>query len=150
MAFSGGHALDSKQILEQLHDDSDSITELGQDLDIDIFDRIDPDAEISGPGLSDSCNSDDDQVNANVGGGNSGNEDGGCCSGGYNDEDDDDDEEWALWYEYNHDLYMVSFRASSGYKPPRSRQMPVSPDEIFMLYFSANLFEEIAAEITDI
>jgi hypothetical protein len=54
MASSSGHMLDSKQIHEQLHDDSDSSSEFRQDSDIDIFDRIDPDAEIYGPDLSDS------------------------------------------------------------------------------------------------
>jgi hypothetical protein len=131
MASSCGLALDSKQIHKQLHHDSDSFTEFSQDLDIDIFDRIDPDAEISGPGFSDSCsNSDDGQVSAHVGGGNNGNDDGCGCSSGYNDEDVDDDE-WALWHEYNRDFNMISFRASAGYKPPRSRQMPFSSDEIF-------------------
>jgi hypothetical protein len=46
---SSGHALDSKQIHEQLHVDSDSFSEFSQDSDIDMFDCIDPDAKISGP-----------------------------------------------------------------------------------------------------
>jgi hypothetical protein len=41
---------------------------------------------------------------------------------------------------------MILFRASSGYKSHPSRQMPVSPDAFFILYFSANLFEDISAE----
>jgi hypothetical protein len=40
MESSGGHALDSKQIHEQLHDDSDFFTEFIHDSDIDIFHRI--------------------------------------------------------------------------------------------------------------
>jgi hypothetical protein len=104
MESSIGHALDSKQIHEQLHNDLDSFGDLSQDSDIDIFDRIDPDFEISRPDLSDSCsNSHDSQVGANVGGDDGGN-DGGC--GDYDDEDDDN-EEWALWYENNHDFYMI-------------------------------------------
>jgi hypothetical protein len=61
------------------------------------------------------------------------------CSDGY--DENHYNEDWALWDENNHDFYMIPFRASSGYKPPRSRQMPVS-----MLYFVANLFEEIDDE----
>jgi hypothetical protein len=38
-----------------------------------VFDRIDPDAEILGHDLRDSCNSDDGQVSRIVGG-----DDGGC------------------------------------------------------------------------
>jgi hypothetical protein len=41
---------------------------------------------------------------------------------------------------------MTPFRASSGYKPPRSRQMPVSPDKFLCIYFNANLFKEITAQ----
>jgi hypothetical protein len=62
-----------------------SFSEFSQDSYTDIFDRIDPDAEIRGRDLSDSCNnSDDGQVSGNVG------DDGG---GGYNNKDDDDDDE---------------------------------------------------------
>jgi hypothetical protein len=67
------------------------------------------------------------------------------CNGGYNDEGHDNGD-WAHWDENNHEFYMIPFCASSGYKPPRSRQKPVSPDTFSMLYFDANLFEEIAAE----
>jgi hypothetical protein len=64
MAFSSGRAVDSKQIREQLHDDSDALSEFSQDSDIDIFGHIDFDGEICGPDLSDSCsNSDDGQIN---------------------------------------------------------------------------------------
>jgi hypothetical protein len=48
MASSSGHALDSKQIHEQLHHDSDSFSEFSQHSDIDTPDHTDPD-------LSDSC-----------------------------------------------------------------------------------------------
>jgi hypothetical protein len=90
-----------------------------------MFHRIDPDAKICGPDLGDGCsNSDDGQVCGNVGG----------------------NEDWALWDEDSHDFYMMRFRASSSYKPPRSRKMPVSSDKFFMLYFNANLFEQTAAE----
>jgi hypothetical protein len=40
----------------------------------------------------------------------------------------------------------MPFHASSGYKPPQKGQMPVSPCEFFWLFFSATLFNEIAAE----
>jgi hypothetical protein len=83
-------------------------------LDIDILDRIDPDAEISGLNLSNSCsNSDDGQASGTVSGNNVGN---GGCSGGYNDEDDDKD--WAPWDENNHDFYTTPFHASPSCKPP--------------------------------
>jgi hypothetical protein len=95
-----------KHIHEQLHDDLDSFSDFSQDSNTDIFECIDPDSEISRPDLS---NSDDSQVSANVGG-----DDGG--RGGYDDEDDD--EKWALWYENNHDFYMIPFSASSGCKAP--------------------------------
>jgi hypothetical protein len=62
MASSSKHALDSKQIHEQLRDDSYPFSKFSHDSDIEIFDHIDTDAEISGPDLSDGCNSDDDQV----------------------------------------------------------------------------------------
>jgi hypothetical protein len=62
MASSRGRELDSKQIHEQLHDDSDPSCEFIHDSDIDVFERI-------GPDLSDSCsNSDHGQVSGNVGG----------------------------------------------------------------------------------
>jgi hypothetical protein len=81
--------LDSKQIHEQLHDDSDSFTEFSQDSDIDIFDHINPVAEICGPDLSESCSiSDDCQASANVGRR-------GGCSAGHNNEDGDS-EDWVL------------------------------------------------------
>jgi hypothetical protein len=96
-----------------------------------------------GPDLSDSCiNSDDGQVSENIGGNDDDGGGGGC---GYNNKDDNN-EDWALWDKKNQDFYMIPFHASAGYKPPRSRQMPVSSDKFFMLYFNANLFEEIAAE----
>jgi hypothetical protein len=57
---SSGCSLDSRQIHEQLHYDSDSSSEFSQDSDIDIFDRVDPDAKISTPDLSDSYNNSDD------------------------------------------------------------------------------------------
>jgi hypothetical protein len=103
--------LDSKQIHEQLHDDSDSFSEFSQNSDIDIFDHIDPDDKISGPHLSDSCgNSDDSQASANVGG-----DGGGGCS--YNDENTDN-EDGTFWDKNDHNFYMIPFHASSGYKPP--------------------------------
>jgi hypothetical protein len=65
---------------------------LTQDSGIDIFDRTDPDAEISGPHMSDSCsNSNDGQASANVGGDNGANS-GGGCSGDYDDKDNDNEE----------------------------------------------------------
>jgi hypothetical protein len=45
--------------------DSDSFTQFSQDSDIDIFDCICPDSEIYEPDMSNSCNSDDGQMNAN-------------------------------------------------------------------------------------
>jgi hypothetical protein len=80
--------LNNKQICEQLHDDSDSFSEISQDADIDIIEHSYPDAEISRLDLSDSGgNSDDGQAGENVGGYGGG--------GGDNDEDDDN-EGWAL------------------------------------------------------
>jgi hypothetical protein len=38
-------------------------------------------------------------------------------SGVYNKDDDNDD--CALWDGNNHDFYMITPHASSGYKPPR-------------------------------
>jgi hypothetical protein len=70
----------------------------------------DPDAKICGPDLSDSC------INS----------DGGDC--GY-DNIDDGNEDWALWDENNQVFSMIPFHASAGYKPPRSRRMPVSSDK---------------------
>jgi hypothetical protein len=117
-----------------LYDDSDHFNEFGQDSDIDIFDHIDPDSNISGPDLSNSCsNSDAGQVSANVGVGDSGNDDGGGCSGGYNDKGDN--KNWALWDNNNHDFYMIPFHASSGYKPPQNGQMPVFKLFLVQLYF---------------
>jgi hypothetical protein len=118
--------LDSKQLQEQQHVDSDSFSEFSQDSDIDMFDCINPDAKISGPDLSDTCsNSDDCQVSGNVGDDDGGNDSGdgeGCSSGGYNDEDIDN-EDWVLWDENNNNFYTIPFRASSDYKPPQSRQI---------------------------
>jgi hypothetical protein len=55
VAPSSGRAVDSKQIHEELYHNSDPFSEFSQDSDIDVFDRIDPDAEINGPDLSGSC-----------------------------------------------------------------------------------------------
>jgi hypothetical protein len=85
MRSSSGHALDSKQIHEQLHDDLDYFCEFIQDSDIDIFDYIDLDAEITGCDLSDSCSNYDGQVSANVGGEDGGSDDG---DGGYDDKEE--------------------------------------------------------------
>jgi hypothetical protein len=88
-----------------------------------MFDSIDPDAEICRPDSSDRCsNSDDGQVNANVGGDDSAITDDGCggvCSGGYKDENNDN-EDSALWDESDHELYSIPFCASFVYKPPRN------------------------------
>jgi hypothetical protein len=87
--------------------------------------------------LSDSCsNSADSQASANV----DGDGNGGSGGGGY------DDEDWAFQDENDHNFYMILFRASSGYKPPQKRQIFVSLNKLLMLFFSANLFEETAAE----
>jgi hypothetical protein len=72
-------------------------------------------------------------------------EDGDGGGGDDNDEDDTNDD-WAIWDENDHDFCKIPFRASSGNKPPRNGQMPVSPREFFRLFFSASLFDEIAAE----
>lgn len=110
-----------------MHDDSVSFSEL-----TDIVHRTEPDAEISGPDLSDRySNSDDDQVIVSV----RGNCAGGCD--GRNDTDDDNGD-WALWNQNNHDFYMISFLASSHYKPHRRRQMPVYTHE-FLCYFLVTL-----------
>jgi hypothetical protein len=124
---SSGHAFDCRQIHEQLHDDFDSSSEFSQDSDIDIFDRIDRDSKISGPDLRDSFSNFDEGEVENVGGDGGGND----GRGGYN--DDDDNEDWAPWDENSDNFYMILFRATSAYKSPRSRQMPVSPDE-FLCY----------------
>jgi hypothetical protein len=116
---SSGRALDNREI----HYDSDSSYEFSQDSDIHLFDGIDPDSEISGPDLRGSFSNSDAGELKNVGGG----------GGDYNDEDDDNDA-WAVWDENSHDFYMILFRASCGYKPPRSKQMPVSPDEFFATF----------------
>jgi hypothetical protein len=76
---------DSKQTHEQLRDDSDSFSEFNQDSDIDMFYGIDPDAEICGPDLDESCsNSCDGQASANVDGDNGANDDSGGGGDGYN------------------------------------------------------------------
>lgn len=81
------------------------------------------------PDLSDSSsNSDDGHVSGNAGGYVTVNDRG----SGYNDKDDNN-EEWAFWEDDN-EFFMLS------------RQMPVSPDEFVIRYFSANMFEETAAE----
>jgi hypothetical protein len=91
-----------------------------------------------GRDLSDSCNnSHDGHVSGNVS-----DDDGG--GGGYNGKDDDN-EDYALWDENNHGFYVIKFRASFGYKPPRNGQMPVSTHDFIYHIFSATLFEEIAA-----
>jgi hypothetical protein len=106
-----GVSWDSKQIHEQLRDDSDSFSEFNQDSGIDTFYGIDPDAEICGPDWDESCgNSGDCQASVNVNGDNDDNGGGGSCSGGYNDEDNDN-EDWALWEENDCDFYTISFRA---------------------------------------
>jgi hypothetical protein len=76
---TNGHALDSKQVHKQLHDDSDSFSGISQNADIDIIGHSDPDAEVSGPDLSDGGNSYDGQ--AYVDGGDS---------------DEHSNEDWAL------------------------------------------------------
>jgi hypothetical protein len=145
MASTNGHVLDSKQIHEQLHDDSDSFSEISQDSDIDIIVHSDHDAEINDPDLSDSGGSSDDgKASTNV---DDDDEDGDGGGGGGDDNDDDDtNDDWAVWDKNDHDFCKIPFRASLGYKPPRNGQMPVSPCEFFRLFFSATLFDEIAAE----
>jgi hypothetical protein len=91
MTSSSWGAFDSKQLREQLRDDSDSFREFSQDSVTDILDRIYPDAEISGLDLSDSCKSDNGQASRNIGGDVAVNDSG----SGYNDEDDEN-EDWAL------------------------------------------------------
>jgi hypothetical protein len=51
MASTSGCALDSKQIREEMHDDSDSFSEISQDSENDINVHTDPDAEINEPDL---------------------------------------------------------------------------------------------------
>jgi hypothetical protein len=131
MTSTSGRALDSKQIREQLHDDS--FREISQDSDIDIIEHSDTDDEINEPDLGDNGgNSHDGQASTNV----VDDEDGDGGGGGNdNDEDDDTTDDWAVWDENDHDFYKIPFRASSGYKPPRNGQMPVSPCEFFRLFF---------------
>jgi hypothetical protein len=87
-------------------------------------------------------NSDDGQASTNV---DDYDEDGDGGGGDDNDEDDTN-YDWAVWDENDHDFCKIPFCASSGYKPPRNRQMPVSPCEFFQLFFSAISFDETAAE----
>jgi hypothetical protein len=47
--------LTTKQMQEEVRVYSGPFSEFSQDSNIDIFDRIDPDGEISVPDLSDSC-----------------------------------------------------------------------------------------------
>jgi hypothetical protein len=139
MVSTSGHALGSKQIREQLHDDSDSFSEISQDSDIDITAHSNPDDEINETDMSDSGgNSDDGQASINVD-----DDDGG---GGDDNDEDDTIDDWAFSDENDHDFCKIPFRASSGYKPPRNGQIPVSPCELFQLFFSATLFDDIAAE----
>jgi hypothetical protein len=78
MASTSGHALGSRETCKQLHDDSNSSSEITQDSDIDITEHSDHDAKINKPDLGDSGgNSDDSQVSAVV--------------------SNDDNENWALW-----------------------------------------------------
>jgi hypothetical protein len=133
--------LDSKQIHEQLYDDSDSFTGTSHNKDIDTANHSGPDAKINRPDLSNSnsgCNSDDGQASANDGAS------GGNCGGGENNEDDNED--WNLWDKNDHDFCKTSFHASSGYKLPQNGQMPVSPNESSLVIFSAPVFKEITAE----
>jgi hypothetical protein len=65
MASTSGRALGSRQIREQLHDDS--FSEISQDAYIDITEPSDSDDEINRPDLSDNGgNSDGGQSSANV------------------------------------------------------------------------------------
>jgi hypothetical protein len=92
--------------------------------------------------LSDSGgNSDDGQASTNV---DDDDEDG--DGGGGDDDEDDTNDDWAVWDKNDHDFCKIPFHASSGYKPPRNGQMPVSPCEFFQLFFSATLFDKTAAE----
>jgi hypothetical protein len=66
MVSTSGHALDSKEIREQLHDDLDSFSEISQNSDIDVIEHSDPDAKINKPDLSGSGGySDNGQAGAN-------------------------------------------------------------------------------------
>jgi hypothetical protein len=53
---------------------------------------------------------------------NAGGEDG----GGYSHQNDHN-ENWVPWDENKSNFCMTAFRASSGYKPPPSREMFISP-----------------------
>lgn len=65
---TSGCSLDGKQIREQLHNDSDSFSEISQDPDIGIIDHSDPDAEISKSDFGGSgSTSDDSHGSVNVG-----------------------------------------------------------------------------------
>jgi hypothetical protein len=95
MVSTSGHALGSKHIREQLHEDSDSFSDISQDSDTDLTEHSDTDAEINRYDLSDSAgNSDDGQAGVNVG-----DYDGGGRGGSDNNNEDDDIEDWALWDE---------------------------------------------------
>jgi hypothetical protein len=94
-------ASDSKQICEQLHDDSDSVSEISHNIDIDITAHSDPDAKINRSDLSNtSCNSGDGQACANDASGSSG-----------GDNNEDDDENLALWDKNDHYFCKRSFHA---------------------------------------
>jgi hypothetical protein len=139
ISSTSGHVSDSKQVHEQLRD-SDSFTEISHNNDIDTAAHSDPDAKINRPDLSNSksgYNSDDGQASAN---------DGASGGGGGGDNDEDHNKDWALWDKNDHDFCKTSFHASSGYKLPQNRQMPVSPKEYSLVIFSAPLFKEITAE----
>jgi hypothetical protein len=122
MAYVSRRALGSKQIREQLHDDSVSYSEIRQDADIHITEHNDSDCKIS-------RNSDDGQGIANVSDDESG--------GGDNDEDDDN-EDWVLG-QNDHDFCKIKFGAS-GCNPPRNGQMPDFLNEFYSAIFSAHLF----------
>jgi hypothetical protein len=95
--------LDSDQIHEQLHDHSDSFTEISHNKDTDTAIHGDHDTKINWPDLSYSnsgCNSDDSQASAN-------NDTNGGGGGGDNDEDDNED--WALWDKDDHDFCRYHF-----------------------------------------
>jgi hypothetical protein len=101
--------LDSKEIREQPHDDSDSFSEISQDSDTDINEASDPDAEINRPDLSDSGgNSDDGQADEN---GGSGGGDRSAYDDAADDDDDDVDynEDRALWDKNDHDFCKIPF-----------------------------------------
>jgi hypothetical protein len=105
MASTSGRALDSKQIREQLHVDSDSFSEISQDSDIDIIEHSDPDAEINETDLSESGgNSDDGQASTNVV-----DDDDDGVGGDDNDENDDTNDDLALWDGNDHDFCKIHF-----------------------------------------